>query len=1106
MEVDTGHDQSITRENESDASHAGCAHRPSSSIGLAPTIEDFEILKPISRGAFGKVYLCHRRDHPEKKLAVKVMKKSDMVQKNMVDQVIAERNALAITKSPFCVGLLYCLQTTNNVFLVMEYMIGGDLKSLLGVYGYFLEQQAVFYLAECVLALQYLHSRGIVHRDIKPDNMLISHTGHLKLTDFGLSTTGLRDRELHVADLVAKTPWPAGSQALRERLIRTPGQILSLTSHLSFSNVTTESESDSRRTGCDSYGGSYTTISHEIPPDHGRHSRTGHKLGSDPGRSFPASHSQSMNMSSSFSTRPTSMSFSMANTSTTPSDMISTTPSDKLVTSKSQLVTPMASTRGRLVRKNSFSEALARHTKEQELSRLVLDKKPLTSPENRLNISGQMDTSDNYKLQALPNSSLDFGHNKSIEFAQVDGFPVTPSKRLESVDSPDEVFEEDKENMCLPSSPLGNIPSSPLNRSVLSLPGPGDQDFNFPSSPPCPDIQLPCSPPYRDTTSPSSPSYKELYLPSSPPILFNDDSRGSISSSPKHVSALSKPQNFNISPVSTNPLDGTPYPSTPVFSGTLDTASPNIPSSSTSNKITPVLPSGVLSTSTQACENMRSIRDRDTTLSPEQLRGDRSYQSWDSDIHLEKESKDSRLELSRTGSGDRTQDMEFSEEGEDHDVSVDDKSDGDGSPATPVKTPLPCPRLNSPESMRDMTEVQKSMNDSATIVVTKQTQGGSSFSQIIMTTSLIQTTPTSNFHSQILRTPLSSADTSQFKVPSASSSRKRKCSGTPNTQVPQVPANSGLTSDLTDLILSKRTKFEDSPTVHYIVDASTDADDVTSSMSKSVTSSTSSSSSEEEQGPGYGYSTPVQQYSTPLSAVPNHIKLLKGFKAVKFVSPAGVTPVQHPGLPKPDTTNNLPCPLSLADLDSDSSRPCTPPPFASPKPTFKTPSHPTQQTPIRTPKSVHRPGRTAAPTRILGTPDYLAPELLLRQGHSKAVDWWALGVCLYEFMTGIPPFNDSTPDLVFDNILSLNIEWPEGEEALSQEAVNTILSLLSFDPITRADGDFLQYKSPLTRDVDWANILDQEPPFIPNPDSATDTTYFNTRNSMQGLTVSNVDM
>ena len=68
----------------------------------------------------------------------------------------------------------------------------------------------MFYFAECVLALQYLHSRAIVHRDIKPDNMLISHTGHLKLTDFGLSSTGMRDKELHVADIVSKTPFPAG--------------------------------------------------------------------------------------------------------------------------------------------------------------------------------------------------------------------------------------------------------------------------------------------------------------------------------------------------------------------------------------------------------------------------------------------------------------------------------------------------------------------------------------------------------------------------------------------------------------------------------------------------------------------------------------------------------------------------------------------------------------------------------------------------------------------------------------------------------------------------------------------------------------------------------
>lgn len=69
----------------------------------------------------------------------------------------------------------------------MEYMIGGDLKSLLAVSGFFEESAAKFYIAEITLALQYLHQHGIIHRDIKPDNMLLTASGHVKLTDFGLS-------------------------------------------------------------------------------------------------------------------------------------------------------------------------------------------------------------------------------------------------------------------------------------------------------------------------------------------------------------------------------------------------------------------------------------------------------------------------------------------------------------------------------------------------------------------------------------------------------------------------------------------------------------------------------------------------------------------------------------------------------------------------------------------------------------------------------------------------------------------------------------------------------------------------------------------------------
>lgn len=115
------------------------------------------------------------------------MRKSEMINKNMVSQVITERNALALSRSPFCVSLFYSLQSISYVYLVMDYMVGGDLKSLLTMYGYFDEAAARFYVAEVALALQYLHEHGIVHRDIKPDNMLLSATGHVKLTDFGLS-------------------------------------------------------------------------------------------------------------------------------------------------------------------------------------------------------------------------------------------------------------------------------------------------------------------------------------------------------------------------------------------------------------------------------------------------------------------------------------------------------------------------------------------------------------------------------------------------------------------------------------------------------------------------------------------------------------------------------------------------------------------------------------------------------------------------------------------------------------------------------------------------------------------------------------------------------
>lgn len=164
----------------------------------------------------------------------------------------------------------------------------------------------------------------------------------------------------------------------------------------------------------------------------------------------------------------------------------------------------------------------------------------------------------------------------------------------------------------------------------------------------------------------------------------------------------------------------------------------------------------------------------------------------------------------------------------------------------------------------------------------------------------------------------------------------------------------------------------------------------------------------------------------------------------------------------------------------------------------------TVKTPYRTPKSVRR-APLGSDERILGTPDYLAPELLLQQGHGPAVDWWSLGVCLYEFMTGVPPFNDETPQKVFENILSRNIEWPQDEESLSNEAVETIERLLEMDPLKRPRAEQMMEMA-FFETIEWDNLEASSPPFIPNPDDPQDTGYFEARNVMQHLKLSNFDM
>lgn len=159
------------------------------------SIKDFEIIKPISKGAFGSVYLSKKKSTGDY-FAIKCLRKGDMVAKNQVTNVKAERAIMMWQgESDFVAKLYWTFASKDFLFLVMEYLNGGDCASLVKVLGGLPEDWAKKYLAEVVLGVEHLHSRGIVHRDLKPDNLLIDQKGHLKLTDFGLSRMGLIGRQ-----------------------------------------------------------------------------------------------------------------------------------------------------------------------------------------------------------------------------------------------------------------------------------------------------------------------------------------------------------------------------------------------------------------------------------------------------------------------------------------------------------------------------------------------------------------------------------------------------------------------------------------------------------------------------------------------------------------------------------------------------------------------------------------------------------------------------------------------------------------------------------------------------------------------------------------------
>lgn len=155
--------------------------------------EDFQILRLIGKGTFGQVYQVRKRD-TKRIYAMKVLSKKVIVQKKEVAHTVGERNILvrtAMSDSPFIVGLKFSFQTPSDLYLVTDYMSGGELFWHLQKEGRFDEKRAKFYIAELILAIQHLHNNDIVYRDLKPENILLDANGHIALCDFGLSKANL---------------------------------------------------------------------------------------------------------------------------------------------------------------------------------------------------------------------------------------------------------------------------------------------------------------------------------------------------------------------------------------------------------------------------------------------------------------------------------------------------------------------------------------------------------------------------------------------------------------------------------------------------------------------------------------------------------------------------------------------------------------------------------------------------------------------------------------------------------------------------------------------------------------------------------------------------